>query len=297
MELVVAYPNVIDLRKNLISSYSFQSKHPSEGNCIVFPEDIGLGTISTFERHGLHFMRGIWNCKHETSFRSVNPVGKSDLIDFRIGKSGEVRSAYLEGCKKYEWDISQVDGIRIMIPTAIISSKKPDMLDKFQRYTLDLNIKQLINDLLSFSADNFLNTVRMEWKFLELSYHWIDYFNRKDISSNFFEIPLFHVEAVENATDILLMNIKKPPTIKELGKLVGLNQQYLKVGFKKINGITIHQFLINERMKTAKELIQKDVIPISEVSLRVGYTDSGHFSKTYKKFYGTTPLQHRSLVS
>lgn len=297
MEIVASYPNVLSLKKNLVDNYSFKERSYHTGNCIEFPEDIGHGTITLFERHGMHFMRGNWNCKKNTSFNSRDSVGKEDLIDFRIGKTGEVRSAYLEGCDRYEWDITQVDGMRIMIPSSIFNTDKPSMLDTFQKYVFEMNIKTLISDLLSTSTDDFLNALRLEWKFLELSYNWIQFFNQKEIAQNFEEVPSLRRSAIEDAIDIIRSNVKTPPDIIELSKRVGLNQQYLKSGFRKSVGVTIHQYLINERMKIAKELVRNNSLCIKDISHEVGYEDAGHFSKLYKKFYGTTPLQHRNQLS
>ena len=296
VEIVVSYPNVIDLKKTLLRSYPFHNNQQWSGDHIIFPQMMGEGEMNLFEHSGLQFMRGIWKFSEPTTFRSPNPVGTGGLIDFRIGQSGEVRSAYLEGCKMYEWDISIVKGMRLMVPAGLVTRRKTEILDKFQRYTYDVEIKRLLRDLFEAPAGNFLETVKMEWKFLELSYNWLQYINNRDISQNFRELRTEQIRAIEEATEIINFNLRKPPSIKELSKLVGLNQQYLKTGFKKHHGVTLRQYLIKQRMTKAKQLIVQDCRPIAEVSNMVGYENASYFARVYKKFYGVCPLNDRNCA-
>lgn len=159
-----------------------------------------------------------------------------------------------------------------------------------------MDIMSVIKDLFDLAPDNFMDCVKMEWKFLELSHNWLQFLNSKDISSNFKDQSTVQTRAVAEATEIIRSDLSNAPCIKDLSKMVGLNQQYLKEAFKKINGITIHQFLIYERMKLAQSLIQHTETPVSEISKKVGYADPGHFSKLYRKFHGATPLNHRQQI-
>lgn len=295
MEIVVSYPNVADLGRTLLNNYPFKRQEQWSGDHILIPNSLGVGSIHMFQSQGLQFMRGNWSFSEETIFRSPDPVRESGLIDFRLSKNGEVRSAYLEKCDRYEWDITVLNGMRIMVPVGLLSHKQNDILNKFQSYTFDNDITQLMKDLFKLKVDDYLDCLKMEWKFLELTYNWINFLNRKDYSSSLFDVPATHAKAISEAKEILEECLNNPPDIKQLGKMVGLNQQYLKSGFKRLNGITIYQYIINERMKLAKSLIQNDDRPITEVSKFVGYENAGHFAKIYKKYYGVSPLKHRFL--
>ena len=47
-------------------------------------------------------------------------------------------------------------------------------------------------------------------------------------------------------------------------------------------------------MEKAKELLRDLTINIKDVSRRVGYHDSGYFTKVFKRITGVTPSEYRS---
>ena len=58
-------------------------------------------------------------------------------------------------------------------------------------------------------------------------------------------------------------------------------------------GQTPAELLRDSRMKKACELIKQKVLTISEIAFEVGFNDSSHFSKTFKKYYGVAPSQYQ----
>ena len=97
------------------------------------------------------------------------------------------------------------------------------------------------------------------------------------------------VALVRNAESILMSRIQDPPTIPELAKMVGINQQALKKGFKQLYGTTIRQYLNKERLKQAEVLIMNGQMKLREVALEVGYSNPSHFSRRFKEKYGVSP--------
>lgn len=80
---------------------------------------------------------------------------------------------------------------------------------------------------------------------------------------------------------------------------IGLNPDYLTRLFKKETGQTIVDFISNERVERAKELLAKTDMPISMIASSVGYHNFSHFSQMFKKNTSMTPgvyrLRFRSL--
>jgi signal transduction histidine kinase/ligand-binding sensor domain-containing protein/DNA-binding response OmpR family regulator len=58
---------------------------------------------------------------------------------------------------------------------------------------------------------------------------------------------------------------------------------------KSLTGISLVEFIKNHRIKKAALILQKEKLPISEVSYMVGFTDPKYFSKCFVKEYGMTP--------
>lgn len=91
------------------------------------------------------------------------------------------------------------------------------------------------------------------------------------------------------AARILRSDLQDPPTIPELARLVGINQQSLKKGFRQLYGVTVNQYLNNRRMEIAGELLRKGDFSIRQVALRVGYGNPGYFSRRFREQYGVSP--------
>lgn len=97
------------------------------------------------------------------------------------------------------------------------------------------------------------------------------------------------LEKAQNAKQILVARLLEPPTIPELARMVGTNQQYLKQSFRKAFGKTINQYLNDLRLEQAGILIQGGKLTITEIAAKVGYNSSAYFSRRFKEKYGIAP--------
>lgn len=293
MEIRSNYPHVGELRNNLIHSYNFQESTQWNGSHLPLPSQIGSGGLYLFATHSLQFMRGNWSCNQPTLFSSTNQVGQYKLIDLRLNDSGQANSAYLEGRKKYEWDVTKVNGMRLFFPEKYLNNPGSSTLDKFQLYCYDPNISRLVAEILSLTPSSIEDCIKIEWKALEFSYYFIEYLNKQDVARHFYEIPPKHIRAIRLAQNILDNNYNENISIENLSKKVNLNCQYLKEGFKRVVGCTIKQYIIKLRLEKAQSMVLMEDTPVSEICHKVGYSNQGYFIKQYKKVYGLTPLQHR----
>lgn len=69
----------------------------------------------------------------------------------------------------------------------------------------------------------------------------------------------------------------------------GLNAQYFAVLFKKEVGLAPSRYIARRKLEEAQYLMQQNSMSITEVSEALGYCNSSHFIKEYKKHFGTTP--------
>jgi AraC-like DNA-binding protein len=90
----------------------------------------------------------------------------------------------------------------------------------------------------------------------------------------------------------LLKNIDTPPTLKELAKIVGLNDYQLKVGFKEIYGNTVFGFLLDHKLDHSRILLDSAKLQVNEVAYQIGYTNPSHFIAAFKKKFGVTPKKY-----
>lgn len=100
-------------------------------------------------------------------------------------------------------------------------------------------------------------------------------------------------KALQEAEHILNNNYTNPPTISQLSKMVALNEYKLKKGFREMFGKTIYEYVRELRMRNAKNLLENDNLSISQVAYMVGYINTSHFARAFKKKYGLNPSDLR----
>ena len=83
---------------------------------------------------------------------------------------------------------------------------------------------------------------------------------------------------------------------EELAEAVHLNPDYMARLFKKETGMNLKDYIIQQKMQEAQSLLCTTNLPISLIAAKVGYTNFGHFSTSYKKFYHKTPQEERSAT-
>ncbi len=88
-------------------------------------------------------------------------------------------------------------------------------------------------------------------------------------------------------------HIQEDIYIADIAKQVFLNEQYLMRTFKKTTGVSILEFITNERIWLAKELLTNTNYPINRVADMVGYGNYSYFTKIFKRNVGMTPQAFR----
>lgn len=66
---------------------------------------------------------------------------------------------------------------------------------------------------------------------------------------------------------------------------------YLSSLFSSVEGITLEQYIIRQKIEKAKELLFYDELNLSEIATRLGYSSVAHLSAQFKKITGMTPSE------
>lgn len=69
---------------------------------------------------------------------------------------------------------------------------------------------------------------------------------------------------------------------------------YLSTLFSSVEGITLEQYIIRQKIERTKELLFYDELTLSEISYTLGYSSVQHLSTQFKKITGQTPTQFKS---
>lgn len=89
-------------------------------------------------------------------------------------------------------------------------------------------------------------------------------------------------------------NYDKPINLDVLSQKFNVSKSYLPKRFKAQVGMTPTEYLCHVRIRAAKVLLRRSVVPISEVARLVGIDNTSYFIKLFKKYEQFTPLAFRS---
>ena len=88
-------------------------------------------------------------------------------------------------------------------------------------------------------------------------------------------------------------NCSEPLRLDEIADMVGYNPAYFSRIFKEFSGKKFTEYLKIARIEKAKFLLVDTGENISNIALRVGYSDKTKFFKAFKELVGSSPLEYR----
>lgn len=79
-------------------------------------------------------------------------------------------------------------------------------------------------------------------------------------------------------------------SVTEIAEFAGMNPEYLTKLFKKNMGCTLKEYIVNEKMESAKMLLSTTSLPVTLISSHVGYGNYSNFTRSFKQLVGCTPM-------
>src|SRR5699024_6926012 len=150
-------------------------------------------------------------------------------------------------------------------------SYQPEMLNQFdskelaeifeeegkyvKKFSPGTKTKEALEQILHHPYKGALKNIHIQSKSLELLLYSSDQFIKHDEEELYGCRFLSHKkdrDKIVKARDILTTRLDSPVTIKELARMVAMNECYLKKGFKAMFGTTIYDYFQKERMDRAR---------------------------------------------
>jgi AraC family transcriptional regulator len=78
-------------------------------------------------------------------------------------------------------------------------------------------------------------------------------------------------------------------TVEMLSQEVGLSVAHFARAFKETMGRAPHQYLLALRLERARRLLETTSLTLSDIAQRAGFADQAHFTRLFKRAFGTTP--------
>ena len=108
-----------------------------------------------------------------------------------------------------------------------------------------------------------------------------------------FPSPQRYAEPVEAAMAYMEQHLADPFSRAELGRVSGLNPNYLAALFKNQTGLSLREYHGQIRIHEAMRLLRETDLPLVEVARLTGYGDSPRFSNAFRLLTNTTPGAYR----
>ncbi|MCC8392222.1 AraC family transcriptional regulator [Paraburkholderia sp. MMS20-SJTR3] len=95
------------------------------------------------------------------------------------------------------------------------------------------------------------------------------------------------------ATEMLLATTQTPMSIEQIAGACGLSRAYFIRAFKHTTARTPYQWLLEQRIERARELLSGSQRPITEIAVTCGFSDQSHFTRVFSQMTGTPPAAWR----
>lgn len=228
------------------------------------------------------------NCKYE-----------SNIFDFKlVPKNNHTLINYFtkdEGIISYKKD-SIVKNILITLSPDILQKyfnkdqikriRGEDICKPISNKTTNIKTHICARDIFLESNKKNINKLFIQAKLFEILSYELANLNKIDMELN---LTSHEIKNLNIALEILKTNYKNPPSIKELSRIIKLNEFKLKYGFKALFDTTPYMVHMDTKMQKAKELICEKELNLSEISKELGYKQLHNFTIAFKKYFGELP--------
>lgn len=97
----------------------------------------------------------------------------------------------------------------------------------------------------------------------------------------------------ERVRDHILESLDKELTIEGIAREVGASVSCVQRHFKEHFGLTVFEFIRNQRLAVARDALEREGVTIAQAAYAAGYAGPSNFTTAFKKAYGVAPKYHR----
>jgi AraC family transcriptional regulator len=81
--------------------------------------------------------------------------------------------------------------------------------------------------------------------------------------------------------------------LADLANVAGISQFHFSRQFKRSMGVSPHQYVMQQRVERAKQLLKISKLPIADIALECGFNSQSHLGKYFREVTGVTPNDYR----
>jgi len=88
-------------------------------------------------------------------------------------------------------------------------------------------------------------------------------------------------------------NVGRNIALSELAGVANMSLYYFAVLFRQSTGMSPHQYVLNQRVERAKEMLRDPNRSVLDVSMSVGFEHQNNFARAFRRVIGVSPTQFR----
>jgi AraC-like DNA-binding protein len=108
--------------------------------------------------------------------------------------------------------------------------------------------------------------------------------------------PARHHARIARVLRYLASRIGDRHTIADLARVASLSPYHFLRTFKRVTGVTPHQWLLRARLNEAARMLSTGGERITDIALDVGFEDLSNFVRSFRAEFGTSPRSYRAAA-
>lgn len=102
---------------------------------------------------------------------------------------------------------------------------------------------------------------------------------------------------IDEVERIVRTRFRETLTVRAIAEEIGLHPVHVARTFRETRGFTIADRIRTLRIAEAERLLRDSAMPLAEVALSAGFADQSHFTKSFRRHLGVTPLRYRASTA
>ena len=104
-----------------------------------------------------------------------------------------------------------------------------------------------------------------------------------------------HVKKFNDLLDYINVHYTEELSLENMANHIGFSKFHFSRLFKQYTNLTFNEYLNYRRLKAAEELLADRSVPITEVSMRSGFSSISSFNRLFKEAKHCSPREYRSM--
>jgi AraC family transcriptional regulator len=93
--------------------------------------------------------------------------------------------------------------------------------------------------------------------------------------------------------DYMHAHLGEELSLHQLAAVVQLSPHHFAQRFKQSTGVAPYQYVLRQRLATARQWLAETPLSLAEISYRLGFASQAHFTTIFRKHVGATPGAYR----